>query len=127
MSVHTRSQKIAQAAYEQIRASLPNDKSRDSDFISLAKKFPALIHTCGLAQSVAFAKAKENLHYLACLARTLQAAGHISIQDTETLCHEARNQSFEGYLRLSRDAINAASWLKRYTEATAPEESEEER
>jgi hypothetical protein len=27
-----------------------------------------------------------------------------------------------GYLRLSRDAINAASWLKRYVEAVAGEE-----
>ena len=60
MTVHTRGQKLAQAAFpciEQRHSSL-NEK-QFKEYTSFAKKFPALIHTCGLAQAVAFALAKK--------------------------------------------------------------------
>ena len=113
MSVHTRSQKLAQAAYDRIaRHGKPN-----KEFVSFAKKFPALIHTCGLAQAVAFALAKKEMAYIADLTEVLKAAGHSEITERESLDHHARTKQLSGYLRLSRDAINAAGWLKRYVEA----------
>lgn len=121
MSVHTRSQRVAQAAFPCIQAhhSGPRklDDKRFKEYVSFAKKFPALIHTCGLAQAVAFALAKKENEYIADLTVVLQAAGHAEITDRQPLDHQARTQPLGGYLRLSRDAINAASWLKRYVEA----------
>jgi CRISPR-associated protein Cmr5 len=123
MSVHTRSQKLAQAAYSQIAIHTKNGTSKpDKEFVSTVKKFPALIHTCGLAQAVAFALAKKDEEYIGYLAAVLKAAGHSEIIDPKKLDEHARTKPMAVYLRLSRDAINAASWLKRYVEAAAGEE-----
>ena len=115
MSVHTRSQKLAQAAFACVQ-------NRGITYEPFARKFPALIHTCGLAQAVAFALAKKETAYLGDLAAVLKASGHPEIVDGPALDKHARTQTLSGYLRLSRDAINAASWLKRYVEAVGGEE-----
>jgi CRISPR-associated protein Cmr5 len=118
MSRQTRSQRLAQAAYSQINGT----KKLEKEFISTVKKFPALIHTCGLAQAVAFAMAKDNQEYVGYLAAVLQASGHSKVTDAKSLGERALESDLNGYLRLSRDAIAAASWLKRYVEAAAGEE-----
>jgi CRISPR-associated protein Cmr5 len=113
MSIHTRSQKLAQAAYD----TLSRQGMLNKEYVSFAKKFPALIHTCGLAQSVAFALAKSEHDYIGNLAFVLNAAGHDELKDANSLDQAARTAELGVYIRLSRDAINAASWLKRYVEA----------
>jgi len=122
MSVHTRSQRLAQAAFAQIA----EHGKMDEEYVTFAKKFPALIHTCGLAQAVVFARAKKKTGYIADLTNVLKAAGHSEITGSEPLEHHARTQQLSRYLRLSRDAINAASWLKRYVEAAKVDAAEEE-
>jgi CRISPR-associated protein Cmr5 len=128
MSVHTRSQRLAQAAFPRITARIPagtdpkNLTKDQKEYRTFAKKFPALIHTCGLAQAVAFALAKQENDYIEDLAAVLRESGHPEITSAQTLHERARTQPLSGYLRLSRDAINAASWLKRYVEAVAGEE-----
>jgi CRISPR-associated protein Cmr5 len=109
---------LAQAAYAQIAIHTQNGRQKpDKEFVSTVKKFPALIHTCGLAQAVAFALAKKDEEFIGYLAAVLQVVGHAQVTDAKSLDHQARTQQLSGYLRLSRDAINAASWLKRYVEA----------
>jgi hypothetical protein len=71
---------------------------------------------------VAFALAKQENDYIEDLAAVLRESGHPEIASAQTLHERARTQPLSGYLRLSRDAINAASWLKRYVEAVAGEE-----
>jgi CRISPR-associated protein Cmr5 len=123
MSVHTRNQTLAQAAF----ARIDSYEKLDKEYISFAKKFPALIHTCGLAQAVAFAQAKgktkeerkekkPEMRYLEDLADVLR------INSADKLAEITRTEPLSGYLRLSRNAINAASWLKRYVEAAGEEE-----
>jgi CRISPR-associated protein Cmr5 len=127
MSVHTRSQKLAQSAYACVVVRIPpgtdpnNFTNAQKEYRSFAKKFPALIHTCGLAQAVAFALAKQENDYIEDLAAVLKGSGHQEITSAQTLHERARTQPLSGYLRLSRDAINAASWLKRYVEAAGEE------
>jgi len=128
MTVHTRSQSLAQAAYLQIALHTGNGTRKPvKEFVSTVKKFPALIHTCGLAQAVAFALAKKDDEYVGYLAEVLRASGHSELTnaqslDHQALDHQARTSSLSAYLRLSRDAISAASWLKRYVEAAAEDE-----
>lgn len=112
MSIQTRSQKLAQAAYDTVS----RQGNLSKEYVSFAKKFPALIHTCGLAQSIAFALAKSEHDYIGNLAFVLTAAGH-DLKDANSLDQAARKAELGAYIRLSRDAINAASWLKRYVEA----------
>ena len=127
MSRQTRSQGLAQTAYLQIANHIKKQtgdgqKKPAKEFISTVKKFPALIHTCGLAQAVAFAMAKKDHEYVGYLAAVLQASGHSEVTNAESLGERARRSDLNSYLRLSRDAIAAASWLKRYVEAAAGEE-----
>jgi CRISPR-associated protein Cmr5 len=123
MSVHTRSQRLAQAAFPRIQSRMQGLREKAFDeYRSFVKKFPALIHTCGLAQAVAFALAKQENDYIEDLAAVLRESGHPEITSAQTLHERARTQPLSGYLRLSRDAINAASWLKRYVEAAGEEE-----
>ena len=117
MSIHTRSQKLAQAAYGRIARHEQWQEQPNKEYVSFAKKFPALIHTCGLAQAVAFALAKKETGYVEDLAAVLNGSGHPEISSAQGLDDQTRKQQLNGYLRLSRDAINAASWLKRYVEA----------
>lgn len=113
---HTVSQKMAQAAYERIAARKP-----DREFASFARSFPSLIHACGLAQAVAFARAKGRDEYLKDIAAVLVAAGHGEIGAPETLEEACRKSLVPAYVRLSRNALQAAGWLKRYVEATNSE------
>jgi CRISPR-associated protein Cmr5 len=121
MSVHTRSQKLAQAAY----ARVSEHAKKDGEYVTFAKKFPALVHTCGLAQAVAFALAKKQTLYIDDLAAVLTAGGHNAIDSATKLAEATRSERLSGYLRLSRGAIQAASWLKRYVEAAMPADDEE--
>jgi CRISPR-associated protein Cmr5 len=113
MSIHTRSQKLAQAAFARIAARGAPSK----EYANFAIRFPTLIHACGLAQAVAFALAKKETAYVKDLAAVLKDSGHGEIASADALNSEARTQTLGGYLRLSRDALRAASWLKRYVEA----------
>lgn len=130
MSVHTRSQQLAQAAYPRVAVRIPpgtdpkNLTKAQKEYRSFAKKFPALIHTCGLAQAVAFALAKQGNDYIEDLAAVLRDSGHPETASAQTLHERTRTQPLSDYLRLSRDAIHAAGWLKRYVEAVAPESEE---
>ncbi|MBX5452954.1 MAG: type III-B CRISPR module-associated protein Cmr5 [Acidobacteriia bacterium] len=112
----TISQKMAQAAYERIVARKP-----DREFASFARSFPSLIHASGLAQAVAFARAKNRDAYLEDLAAVLAAAGHSDVATVGELETTTRNISVPAYIRLSRNALQAAGWLKRYVEAREPE------
>ena len=123
MSVHTRSQKLAQAAFSNANARHNSLKEKDfNEYISFAKKFPALMHTCGLAQAVAFALAKKESDYINDLSALLNAGGYSNISSASALLNQTQTLQLGEYLRLSRDTINAASWLKRYAEAVAGEE-----
>jgi len=128
VSVNTRSQKLAQAAYACVEQ---RKNGKDfGEYETVARKFPALIHTCGLAQAAAFAQAKRKkdkstggaeCEYLADLAAVLIAGGHAEFPDANGLAAHTRTDGLTTYLRLSRDAIDAAVWLKRYAEALSEE------
>lgn len=112
MAIQTNSQKMAQAAYERIQARQPN-----REFASFARSFPSLIHSCGLAQAIAFAKAKRHDQYLDDLTAVLKTVGHSEAASKDSLERASRESAVPGYIRLSRNTLQAASWLKRYVEA----------
>ena len=121
MPVRTRSQKFAMAAYDRIALRTQNGQQKvKAEYVTFAKKFPALVHTCGLAQAVVFAIAKDKDHelYVDDLASVLHGVGHAEITSARSVDEAVRKSEVSVYMRLSRDAIEAASWLKRYVEAT---------
>lgn len=110
--VQTNSQKMAQIAYQRIDIRKP-----DREFAAFARSFPSLIHACGLAQAVAFARAKKRGEYLDDLAAVLNAIGLCEAVSADGLERATREHSVQAYVRLSRNALQAAGWLKRYIEA----------
>lgn len=119
MTVQTTNQRMARQAFERVAARKP----LSDDYVSFAREFPTLVHSCGLAQASAFALAKggHQEQYLGDLAAVLSAVGHTQIRDAGQLTAQTRTSGVTQYLRLSRDALAAAVWLKRYAEALAEE------
>ncbi len=118
--VQTNSQKMAQAAYALVRQQASAGDVQEK-YASFARSFPSLVHTCGLAQAVAFAKAKGHGQYLDNLAAVLSKIGHAEAASADSLEKATREHPVPAYVRLSRNALQAAGWLKRYVEVVAPE------
>lgn len=107
-TLQTRQQRRAQLAY-----SCVSSRSKgDDEYGQLAKKFPALVHNCGLAQSIAFVQAKEGATGDAYISHLTQVMG-----ETGDLGSSSRRADLMNYQRLTREAIESATWIKRYSEA----------
>lgn len=133
----TRSQRVAQAAYAAVmdRTEAPcenaeQQKKTQGKYLSFARAFPTLIHTCGLAQATAFALAKgdEQRQVLDDLARVLRRedgrALHTTARGETPDAAQDGHSELMAYLRLSREALFAATWIKRYAEALLVLETE---
>ena len=110
----TRSQKMAKRAWTAVEERAP----RSQEYVSFAKSFPTLIQTAGLCEAVAFAQAKRASH-LEVLEDVIATAGEstgepVSIATFARACREAE---LPRYVHLTRQALQAASWVKRYVEA----------
>jgi len=103
----TKQQIRARKAYQ---CFLP-DKDISDDYRQFAKRFPALVHSCGLAQAVAFAQAKEKTIYLDDLASVM------GVTDNQVLGNISRTVDMVEYQQMTIDAIECATWIKRYAEA----------
>ena len=111
-----RSQVWAERAFARVDERL-KDNHKSPKYVEFAKRFPSLIHACGLNQALAFALAKnpvllDDLAWV--LGREAEPAG----EGLVTTVHRAEVAE---YLQLSRDALTAAGWLKRYAEALRPD------
>jgi CRISPR/Cas system CMR-associated protein Cmr5 small subunit len=94
-----------------IREEFLNHLQMENEYSKLAKQFPALVHTSGLVQAVAHIAAKDRgatNNYLIHLMRVMKE---------EEIVEQSRTTTLLSYQRLTREAIESASWLKRYSEA----------
>jgi len=120
----TRGQRMAQRAFARAEA-----RAGQKDYASRAKSYPALIQAAGLCQAAAFAQAKQP-ELLDDVAATME----LDVASGEDLARRAREAPAMEYLHLTRLALQAAVWIKRYVEAlersvstvaTAPQASPE--
>lgn len=110
----TKEQLMAQEAFGRV-TNRRNDKDFD-DYKSFALSFPSLLHSCGLVQAVAFAEAKKKGEYIDDLQAVfdrIDSAGNLKARSREAHVME--------YMRITRHAISAASWIKRYCQASENE------
>jgi CRISPR-associated protein Cmr5 len=108
---------MAMAAFPAVEKRKNDTQINFKEYTTFAKKFPSLIHTCGLAQAIAFAQAKKETEYLDDLAEVLKSAQFTGVNNKDDLAKKSRHENLSGYLRLSRNTLLAAGWLKRYVEA----------
>lgn len=120
----TRSQQWAQRAFACVEArsdttgSIKNEP--DPEYLSFAKRFPSLVHTCGLVQALAFAENKGPENFIQDIEKVI---------GIEELSDKSRKAAIAEYLKLSRETLIVAGWIKRYAEALLdkkmPEESDD--
>ncbi|MDR1649704.1 MAG: type III-B CRISPR module-associated protein Cmr5 [Synergistaceae bacterium] len=99
-------QKMAEKAFECV---FP--QKDDKEYRSFALNFPALVHSCGLVQAVAFAESRNRVYvdHLAAVFGVVEPNVDLSVA--------SRTADVVKYMRLSRRALSAASWLKCYVQA----------
>ena len=115
----TKEQSMAQKAF--LRVSERQAESDFGDYKSFALSFPSLIHSCGLVQAISFACSKKKNKYV----EDLQAVFN-EIDNAGDLATRSREAMVMEYMRISRHALSAASWIKRYCQA-APDKKEGEK
>ena len=120
---HIRSQKYAQRAYGLIQK-VKDDNKQVKEYRTLALNFPTMILQSGLAQAIGFLQAKgkeEHLLLLAHIAELLEEN-----ENENSLHKKILEADLSHYQLLTRQAIEAASSLKRYTQALLPKPKDEQ-
>ena len=118
---HIRSQKYAQRAFGLIQKVKDSNK-QVKEYRTLALNFPTMILQSGLAQAIGFLQAKgkeEHLLLLAHIAELLK-------ENKDGLHKKILEADLSHYQLLSRQALEAASSLKRYTQALLPKPKDEQ-
>ena len=106
----TKEQLTAQEAYSRVQVRQAQEKF--ADYKSFALSFPSLIHSCGLVQALSFAASKKKNAFI----DDLQAVFDV-IDNAGNLLNRSREAHILEYMRITRHAISAASWIKRYCQA----------
>ncbi len=122
-----RTHKYAKAAYPLIEA--VKDSDIESKYRTLALNFPTMIMQSGLMQAIGFLQAKGKPEHQTMLQHMANLLGyHTGEQaDIERLENAILSSDITKYQLLTRKALNASGWLKRYTQALLKSESGNER
>lgn len=116
-----RTHEYAETAFACIDDVLNKHSSLESKYRTLALSFPSMVLQSGLAQAVAFLMAKgkdEHKLYLEHLARIVP-----NCQDYKALHQKIIASNLNEHIQLTRNVLDATSWLKRYTQANLKKDS----
>jgi CRISPR-associated protein Cmr5 len=142
----TRTQQYAKEVFELVsgfkkqhtNSNGKTDDAKIKEYGSMAHKLPVLIRTAGLAQALAFVEAsgskkqeqKQALHphrqLLEDLAKTIVQSNAERFQNAATLLTASREQEIDEYLRLTREALAALLWFKRFAQSVLDVEAGDE-
>ncbi|WP_049258218.1 type III-B CRISPR module-associated protein Cmr5 [Eikenella corrodens] len=112
---HIRSQKYAQRAFGLIQK-VKEKNEKVKEYRTLALNFPTMILQSGLAQAIGFLQAKGKEEHLLLLAHIAELLG----ENKDSLHKKILAADLSHYQFLTRQTIEAASSLKRYTQALLP-------
>ena len=104
---HTRGQERAQLAYQRVVSH--RDKDHEAKYLRFAKQFPALIHTCGWRRRSCSRKPRDTLADYGRASRGGPCPA--------TTHYRVPQHGHYDLFAACRQALTAASWLKRYAEA----------
>ncbi len=112
--METRDQKYARAAFPKVNAQ--KGKDTEKSYRTVALNFPVMILQSGLTQSIGFLLAKNKPEHQAYLADLAEILGLQNANNLHTTVIN-NNLSLSDYQQHTRKALEAAAWLKRYTQA----------
>jgi CRISPR-associated protein Cmr5 len=113
--MQTREQKFATKVYEQVvlrRTSLSD--SEKTKYGAMAHQLPVLIRTAGLAHALAFVDSRGD-QALECLLDDLAVV--MGDQSRSNLARKSREASMSDYMYLTREALSALLWFKRFAQS----------
>jgi len=110
---------MAVRALDIIRAKSGNSEELKKEYKSRMNNFPVMVMQSGLAQTSGFFLAKTAVHqeYLGDIAKILNAASGRPVANGNQLHERVIQCETVEYRLLTRDALIAAGWLKRYGQA----------
>lgn len=130
-----RTQKYAELAYPLV-VEISKDKSIQKEYRTQALNLPIMILQSGLAQTIGFLMAKNENHHIKLLNHLVIVLGYAQKCDEsdlekmktnrEKLHNDVLGADVIAYQRLTRNAIEASSWLKRYTQALLEKDKKQE-
>lgn len=113
----TLSQQYASAVYAQIDAIHGYDADFCKDYGRLCNRFPSLVLHNGLAQTIGFVMAKAGGDPQSTEAVFLNHLAEVLDQPINQLLNNVLNASLPDYRRLTRQALAAAIWYKRFAQS----------
>lgn len=110
----TRSQRFSESALKAVEAVAKNTAMRD-DYKSRADGFPVMVMQSGLAQAVGFLRGKSEGRDDNAYGRYLKDLGGLLGQpEPSRFQSQVIKAELPEYRRLTRDALDASSWIKRF-------------
>ena len=113
-----RTHKYAEKAYPLIEK-MQND-TFEAKYRTLALNFPSMIMQSGLAQAIGFLMAKGKDEHTIFLGHIAQLLEYTRYEDFHTAISKS---DITQYQLMTRKALDATSWLKRYTQALLHKEA----
>ena len=124
--VQTQSQLYAQRAYQKVTCVKGRGAEKEAKYRTVALSFPSLVHTCGLAQAIAFVEVKgKNSGFSEHLDYVLFEIERKETDEESLVAEKSRTNDLLDYMQLSRQVMTASGWLKRYAEAMLKSEKKE--
>ncbi len=116
----TREQRYAREVFKKIKPLIERPEKDRKAYGSLAHKLPVLIRTSGLAQALAFVRARNGegtaqRQLLIDLEAVIRANGALSAE--ADLVNRSREAGFDEYMRLTEAALQALLWFKRFAQS----------
>lgn len=110
--METRDQRYAKAAFSKVEAQ--KGKATEKGYRTIALNFPVMILQSGLTQSIGFLLAKGKEEHQAYLTDLAAIVGETNSRGYHTTII---NSTLMDYQQHTRRALEAAAWLKRYTQS----------
>ncbi|WP_201634000.1 type III-B CRISPR module-associated protein Cmr5 [Psychrobacter immobilis] len=115
-----RTQKYAKLAYPLVAA--VQDIAIEPKYRTLALTFPAMVMQSGLSQAIGFLMAKGNEEHQLMLSHIATLLSYQGNNATDTMHQAILSSDLSKYQLLTRNTLEATSWLKRYTQALLEKE-----
>lgn len=117
--MNVRAHRVAKAAYACVEAR--KNETNKKKYGAIAHKLPGMILQNGLAQATGFLLAKgagapEHLMLLDDLTAVLRAGGALDVASGDALHQEIIGADLAKTLKLTRAALEASGWIKRYVQ-----------
>lgn len=110
----TLQQQMAATAFARVSGVNPADKQK---YGTMAHKLPILIHTAGLAQALAFVEARQEPAQLMLLDHLAATLVMDNVSSRQQMAQLSREAALPTYMLLTRRALQALVWYKRFTES----------